>query len=604
VSRGPRSRDWARRYPPLAGAVLAVLVAVFVLPSALNVPQSNPSQTLEFAPVPPEDDAPPPDSGNVESLGLGSSSTAPAGDAAGGSGAELPPPPIPDGAGTRPVTKRCVGDPPRQTEDPLSPPCVAHFEGDNFGATYLGVTGDEIVVLIYTDSSIADSVTSRGAEERPKDRYYDLVADPPREDDHLIVRGLRALQNHFNIRYQTYERRARFVVYFEDVGVSPESRIADAKKNLRDVDPFAVLAYTRDGFQEEYVSTIADAGRLNFGTFLSRPTDFYQRYPGLIWSVQPSIEQQAAIFVDYACTKVVAYPVSFSGNEADQGRERVLGLLRADDVQAPEISQFSAVVKEGIEACGGTFAHTGTYPVTNSSTGVRQSDGQNNETHAQANMAQFQASGVTTLIWPQGYETTHTKAGARIGYRPEWVIAGDQQIEGYQTGGFQDQSSFDGHAWVVTPNTLAGDVAESDCFRAYLEGNPNLVEQDIEFLCQIRTYYDDLRMLFTGIQVAGPRLTLATIDQGLHAIPPVASTDPAVPTCFFNPGDYTCIKDAAAAWWDGGAENPYATQPGCWRFAEGGLRHFAGNWPPGDVLEQRAPDDPCSGFLGPAGNFA
>ncbi|HEX9766788.1 MAG TPA: hypothetical protein VGA36_08485, partial [Nitriliruptorales bacterium] len=61
------NQDWRRRYPPLAGAVVATVLAVLVLPSALNVPQSNPTQTLEFAPIPPDQDQPPPpDSGNVE----------------------------------------------------------------------------------------------------------------------------------------------------------------------------------------------------------------------------------------------------------------------------------------------------------------------------------------------------------------------------------------------------------------------------------------------------------------------------------------------------------------------------------------------------------
>ncbi|HEX9890000.1 MAG TPA: hypothetical protein VGA69_11015, partial [Nitriliruptorales bacterium] len=70
-NHSPR-HDWSRRYPPLLGVLLATVMAVAVLPSALNVPQSNPTQTLEFAPVPPEDDQPPPpDSGNVESRGRG-----------------------------------------------------------------------------------------------------------------------------------------------------------------------------------------------------------------------------------------------------------------------------------------------------------------------------------------------------------------------------------------------------------------------------------------------------------------------------------------------------------------------------------------------------
>src|SRR5688572_3792251 len=36
--------------------------------------------------------------------------------------------------------RRCVGDPPRQIEDPQSPPCVPYWSGDNGGATTKGVT--------------------------------------------------------------------------------------------------------------------------------------------------------------------------------------------------------------------------------------------------------------------------------------------------------------------------------------------------------------------------------------------------------------------------------------------------------------------------------
>jgi hypothetical protein len=71
-------------------------------------------------------------------------------DALGGEGEGAPPlPPLPGGKGVNPSNKRCVGNPPRQTEDPTSPPCVAFFDGDNFGSTYQGVTGEEIRVLIY-----------------------------------------------------------------------------------------------------------------------------------------------------------------------------------------------------------------------------------------------------------------------------------------------------------------------------------------------------------------------------------------------------------------------------------------------------------------------
>src|SRR5688572_6143960 len=113
-----RRQPPSRQYPPLVLAALMMLLLLGVMPSALNIPQSNPAETLEYAPVPPEDqDQPPPaTSGNFSSLGLGSSS---------GLASSAAPEALPGGgevggrAVKKPSTKRCVGTPPRQTEDPL-----------------------------------------------------------------------------------------------------------------------------------------------------------------------------------------------------------------------------------------------------------------------------------------------------------------------------------------------------------------------------------------------------------------------------------------------------------------------------------------------------
>ena len=39
------------RYPPLAVIILALVLAIFALPSALNLPLPNPSQLTEYATV-------------------------------------------------------------------------------------------------------------------------------------------------------------------------------------------------------------------------------------------------------------------------------------------------------------------------------------------------------------------------------------------------------------------------------------------------------------------------------------------------------------------------------------------------------------------------
>src|SRR5947209_2199028 len=118
------------RLTPLASIAVVVALLVAVLPSALIVRPNSPSRTLEYAPLPQTNRSAESPPGNLASLGLAGSSAV---TSSGGS--------VPDGhaggtasgTGARPSVKRCVGRPARQTEDPLAPPCVAYFAGDNFG---------------------------------------------------------------------------------------------------------------------------------------------------------------------------------------------------------------------------------------------------------------------------------------------------------------------------------------------------------------------------------------------------------------------------------------------------------------------------------------
>src|SRR5581483_1230418 len=157
--------DWIRRHPPLVIIAAALVLALFALPSALNLPQANPSQTAEYAPVPGNSHNSA--SGNFAGLGLGTGGS--------GSGAgQASGVPLQAGAGgaALPSQYDCVGSPPRQTEDPLSPPCVPYWRGDNGGATYQGVSASQIVVLFYLGTYW--NYANCDSSAPPADSYYDI----------------------------------------------------------------------------------------------------------------------------------------------------------------------------------------------------------------------------------------------------------------------------------------------------------------------------------------------------------------------------------------------------------------------------------------------
>ena len=591
---GGRGSDWQRKYPPMITMVVALIIALTVLPSSLNVQQPNPSQTLEYAPVPPEDEEPPPPQGNFANLGLGSSDglSAPT---------SLPPVTAPPAGTANPTTKRCVGNPPRQTEDPLSPPCVAFFEGDNFGETYQGVTAEEIRLVYYIDGNIQDLGCSGGTCPRPNNVIYDLF-EPANPDDaenadskHPIVTGLRAWQRYFNERFQTYGRTVHFYVAFGPSGaeISPEQRRADAAQIYAATRPFAIISDANDN-QDAFLQAMAQKGVLNFGALFGRPKEFYETYPKLIWGYQPSIEQQSEQYASYICQKVQPFPAALNGNSdtvagGDAGKPRVYGVIQTSDEAYDNLLQFARVVKEKIASCGVEITATGQFPRC-----CYAKDNSITHEYANVQMADFQQKGVTTVLWLGGAEGYYGPAADALGYQPEWIVLGDSQIDGNNPVRLMTaNNTWDGRGIVVTPQTFEPAIAQQLCYQAYREVDQDLPEPDVPIVCP---FYENLFQFFVGVQVAGPRLGPTSIDKGFHAIPAVRSEDPRVPACFYLPNDYTCVKDAQVEIWDASGSAPGDSRPGCWRSIEGGKRYLPNEWPAGNIDAQLRGDEPCNGY--------
>ncbi|HVF75858.1 MAG TPA: hypothetical protein VM938_12480 [Acidimicrobiales bacterium] len=590
TTRG-RPTEWARKYPPLLAVIAAALIVLGVLPSSLNLPQANPSQTLEFAPVPPDDDTPPPAmSGNLSSLGLAGSSSLESLAATTTTMLDNLITPGRKNRSTATGIKNCVGDPPKQTEDPLAPPCVSNFEGDNFGATYQGVTGEEIRILVYFEGFTSYTQCSKGAESTPDGKLFDLWEEPDPGGEHCMVRVLRGWQKYFNTRYQTYKRDVHFFAFFATGGLHPTaaSRKADAADNYSKVKPFAVLSYGVEN-NDAYLESMARKGVLNFGAFVGRPAAFFAKYPKLVWGFYPSLEQQARMFTTYVCKKAVDRPVSFSGNPENNDDGRIYGMWSSKDKDRPDLQLFADLVKQQLEACGVTFkAHlffpTSQYVQDNSTTPQYAADA----------ATQFRDAGVTTLIWPGGLETNLSKSAGE--WRPEIVAAGDLFLDGNSEGHYQQQD-FWRNAWIVSNTTFTPLFEQTLCAKALAEAQPTAPRDDVRYSCDLGLY-NDLRQLFTGIQVAGPRLGPTSVDKGYRAIPKGPSGNREVPACFYEPGDYTCTKDAVAQWWDPTGDSPNNDQAGCWRMTENGKRYLSGTWPDGNVTSQRSGSDPCNGFNG------
>src|SRR3954467_606479 len=102
---------------------------------ALDASQSSPPAVAEFAPAALNQVKNAPNSLGAQGNPAGGLSPTPTPSA---SRRPSPsPPPTPTIA--QPAVRECVGNPPRQIEDPQSPPCLNYWKGDNGGATAYGV---------------------------------------------------------------------------------------------------------------------------------------------------------------------------------------------------------------------------------------------------------------------------------------------------------------------------------------------------------------------------------------------------------------------------------------------------------------------------------
>lgn len=572
-----------------------MLLLLALLPSALNLPLSNPSETLEYAPVPPDGSEENPPAGDFGSLGLGTGgglgSVEPAEELAESSGGA-----VPGGRSVKtPSTKRCVGNPPRQTEDPLSPPCVAFFEGDNGGATAHGVTVDEVRVVLYYEGS---SGAAGPGGSSPCERWIDLAKpldDSP--DDPRVHQASQAYQRYFNDRFQTYNRFVHFWVYQGRCETTPEARRADAIDTMQRIEPFAVMFGTgvSNNF-DVYLNEMTSRGVVTFmnpSHTTNQPKNTYLRSPGRVWSHATTIEHQSDLFVDFACSQVVGRRVAFSGNPADQGTPRRLGQLYASDSAEPNIGYQSRLIAAGVERCGGEIVVTRTSSYANTFIPTTEGDpGPSQE--AAANMAEFKRRGVTTILLTGMTDVTYSRAAAAIDYRPEWVVLGSMNQDTNEVASLQEPSVWR-NAVTVSQAVYVAYQAGQVCVAAAQEGDPSITARELRYQCLYT--YPPMRQIFTGVQLAGPKLTVANMDKGFHAIPAVQSTDPSVPACFYGPRDYSCVKDAIAMWWDpAGPGDNVAGQPGCWRITEGGHRHLLGTWPDREASELRDMSAPCNNW--------
>ena len=528
------------RGPGFSFGGLSLVVLALIATLTITAPQAAPPAIAEFSPRAVEqiEEAPPEQSssagegegGEVTDTGATTTTTP----------TTTTPPPTIEQARVR----RCVGDPPRQTEDPQSPPCVPFFEGDNGGATSAGVSADEIRIAV------------------------------PRNTDEG---HLRTIEAYFNKRYELYGRKIRLVQTGAFGAGCPEQR-AEASA-LAALDIFAATdAGTANSacFYDELTRNRIIVSEVSYAF---TEAQMQARHP-YTWSYLMSVDKLLATTGAMACARLAGGNAQYSSDVAMQGRPRSYGaiVMTSNRDDALSVDPLAATLRR----CGIELAETVVYDVS-------EEDG----TRGRDAMLRMQNAGVTTIFCfcVIVFEATLAPAATTQAYFPEWVLGsyGSNDYDVLLKASWPEARQR--RAMIATTSQPPQvPLSQSYAWAAYREADPS-IRADHTTAINLTTLYRSLLLLASGIQLAGPNLTPDTFAVGLQTAsfpnPPDPLNSGAVG--FVGP-DHSMTEDSAEMWWSDNGAGADGTS-GAWCYIEAAARRRSSAWPAGPAPFFQGPCD-------------
>jgi Periplasmic binding protein len=442
-----------------------------------------------------------------------------------------------------------------------SPPCVPAFKGVNGGATAPGVTADTIRVAFYVAKPDIQSDTllrATGAYDSPEQQKQGIK-------DYLEI---------YKSLTETYGRKID-LVYLQGTGLSTDATAAraDAIKAADELHVFAVIngPTQTPAFADELTSR----GVMCLGACLiAQPQGFYAAHPGL-FGVGPLPEQPVADTIELAAKQLKDKNAIYAGDPAYHTQKRRFALLTYDTPDGQFKPVWDGFVK-GMAAAGMPFVSHVSYFL----------DFAKAQGDARTIVTKLKASGATSVIFSGDpiMPKYFTEEATKQNYHPEWIISGTVYADTDVFARSFDQDQW-AHAFgigIVGPQSPEEQHDDFKLHRWWFGTPP----PDINTTGIIE---GDADLLLTGIQLAGPKLTVANFSAGIRN-QPVAPESPngLRPILSYGmhgvwPGmDFGGVDNLNLIWWDPKASGPDETGAdgkGMYRFIQNGRRFMPGHIP-------------------------
>jgi len=464
---------------------------------------------------------------------------------------------------TQPRVHRCVGQPPRQTEDPQSPPCVTWTGTDNGGATSKGVTAGEIRVAVPTP-------------------------------DGVLSRHYTSLQAFFNQRYELYGRKLRLVAFkHKGDNVDCAAMKADAINAAEQIDAFASLGYSiQRGAEGCYYDELARRGVMSMQGLSQGVSSggeaHMERFAPYQWSFFPSVDKIQRLLGEMICKNLAGRPPVHADGAQRAASVRKFGILREIPRRgAPPLD--TSILDGALRSCGVTPVRI--EQDTNVDDGARQA-------LARSAVIKFSDENVTSVVClcEAAFLGGLLIYGSIQGFFPEWILQ-DYQGQDFEAApaAWPSEDQKDNQLFGIRTWNKALPRAQTPYWMAQREADPTYPEGPYNN----STPYADLLVLGSGIQMAGPKLTPQAFQDGIYnaSFPnPGCGGPPVYQGCVdFGPGNHTMVQDGTLIWFDPvAAPRDFDSETGPRRYGgfcyvENGRRYRPGQIPSGQLAFFQGP---------------
>jgi hypothetical protein len=518
--RGKGARSPGMMYGALSGALLALIAALTVTASRTGPPtiaELSPSAVQQITDAPDEQSS---DVGSGEG-GLGDRTA---------NSTTTTTPGLPSGVTTtteppveRARVNRCVvspGAPPRQTEDPQSPPCVAFWDGDNGGATYPGVTADTITVAVPTEDA----------------------------------RALKGLQTYFNSRFEFYGRQLKLVMASAQQTSTCAERKSGAVQDAEQQKAFAGLAANDGNAGLCYNSEIARRKLISVAFGQQYSDESMQEHRPYLWQYSMGFDKSFAAIAEMLCARLGTKPADHTNDPLLRGNPRKYGAILQNVIRDTEISMEPLIA--GLRKCGANPdpAHFIRLS-TNDDAGFYQPDA------VQQAIVKLKQAGVTTvvnlgIVFVEQYIPA---AADNQQYFPEWIFStyGGNDLN-LAVHAFWPQPSQRQSIMGIGINGPMRPYENDPAWWAFKEVDPTIdYNAHLGTVNQFNIQYRALMVLASGIQMAGPNLNPTAFERALQRTTfPYPPNDPTRSGNVGFKGDHSMTDDAVEFWWSDAARSP------------------------------------------------